>query len=65
MEHMLFFTERSLHTAYFECNLDISGYVLVNMPVGDWKKMGCPHEIVFSMTPIAAKEQAEDVVCQS
>lgn len=62
MEHVLTFTERSLYTAYFECNLDVSGYVIVNMPVESWKEMGCPREIVFSLTPVIVGEQREKVV---
>jgi len=62
MEHTLHFTERSLHTVYLECDIEVSGYVLVNMPVVQWKEMGCPKEIVFSMTPVMVGEQHEKVV---
>ena len=62
MENTLMFTERSLHTAYFECNLDVAGYVIVNLPVGEWKEMGCPKEIIFSLTPVVAPELQEKVV---
>lgn len=57
MNYTLCFTERSLHTAYFECNLEFSGYVIVNMPIAQWKNLGCPREIVFSITPVACSEQ--------
>lgn len=62
MEHVLMFTERSAHTAYFECNLDLAGYVIVNLPVEEWKEMGCPRKMVFSLTPMIVEEQVEKVV---
>ena len=62
MEHVLAFTERSAHTAYFECNLDISGYIIMNLPLAEWKEMGNPRQIVFSLTPVAVEEQTEAIV---
>lgn len=62
MNAVLHFTERSLHMAYFECDLGYSGYVIVNMPIANYKELGCPRELVFSLTPVGVPEQKEAVV---
>lgn len=62
MNHTLTFMNRSLHTASYECNLGYVGYVIVNMPIEDYKELGCPRELVFSLTPVGVPEQTEAVV---
>lgn len=62
MEHTLYFTERSAHTVHFECNLDIAGYIVLELPIAEWKEIGCPREVVWSITPIIAPEQSEKAV---
>lgn len=56
------FTDRTLHTAQFDCNLGQAGYITMALPVADWKEMGCPKEIIFSITPVAIPERQEKVV---
>lgn len=62
MNAVLNFTERSLHTAYYEADLGYSGYVILNLPIAEYKQMGCPHRLIFSLTPVGVKEQEEAIV---
>jgi hypothetical protein len=42
------FTERSDHTAYFEANLAPAGYILVNMPIDQWRLLDSPQQITIT-----------------
>ena len=61
---VLQFTEKRKTTAHFECDLDIAGFIILNMPIEEWRKMGKPLQLLVTVTPITPKQAQERLIAK-